>query len=192
MKLSDIILEFRDPLVNRFDSYGAWIHPGGKILPVKGKNGHAAFLAQNLDILGLGPEIFQSEDPAAYDMHRIAFEKGFVRVAHERPEEVVFQGLAPALQKNAYLINNVAAQEDVKLIVIDKMQSPESEGTLTGSMKGERFLVSFVARIVPALEILIFTSKRFIRRFVVWNVVCCFRIIQLSVNTKCFNIKTHS
>ena len=57
MKLYDILLELKDPLVHRFDSYGAWIHPGGKIYPVKGRNGHAAFLAQNLDLLEFSPKL---------------------------------------------------------------------------------------------------------------------------------------
>jgi len=135
MKLNEVVLlELKDPLQNRFDSYGAWITPTGRVYPVKNAQGHASFLAQHLDLIGLTPDVFQSDNPDDLNMHRQAFEQGFVRVAHPKPEVINFQGMPAALLRQKFIINNVGAQDDVTNIFIDKMEDPSDEG-----IGGQRF-----------------------------------------------------
>lgn len=130
MKLNEILLlELRDPLPDRvLGAYGAWIDSHGEIHTVQRPQGHASFLAQHLDLLGLTPDIFQSENPADLNLHKKAFELGFVRIAHSRQNEIVFMGMPKALKTNLYLITNAARQPDVHDVYVDVMDDPSDEG----------------------------------------------------------------
>lgn len=124
MKLLKTLLEFREYIDRSI--YGEWITDKNEIIPIITKSQHYAPLLDRAKAEGKIKGY--ASNAVIKKLYDEAFDNGWVRVAHEYPDIVNFDGKRSALKRIVSIIRATSAQPEVKEMLFDVHGGLESKG----------------------------------------------------------------
>jgi len=116
MKIQELLLELRE-ILNR-TVYGSWINANtGSIDDVKFEGDHVKYIRSHLAKWGIPESYIKSSD----DYYTIGFAKGLVRTIYRPEGTLTVDGLSKDLKKISPIILASAAQDDVNIVAVNKV-----------------------------------------------------------------------
>lgn len=116
MKIQELLFELREVL-NR-EMYGSWINANtSSIDDIKHEGDHAKYIKSHLIEWGIPESYIKSSN----DYYTIGFAKGLVRTLYRPKGTLTIDGLSKDIKKISSIILASAAQDDVNMVAVNKV-----------------------------------------------------------------------